>query len=215
MSNDLLSYLNPWDATRINATISSRSEELLDALLLNNRTKMEDLAPPFRRAYQYLVGLNEPNCEASRPFVQGRLATLLDLLRLAIARTEPVSWNAHFRDNTDLKILQHISGEWRRVKDIATAVGLHDTTITRRLQTLAREELVVAEPVGREVYYRLHSVARESLRKRGLLVSAPPRPLSISPEIARMYKNRAERSSDPEVELTVSEALESRVEVSG
>lgn len=170
MSNSLVDQIAQWNADAVSAEISIASQRLLDALLTDDRTSLEALVPPLRRAYEYLAASNAAEAESTPLFAHGRLATLLECLRFAIVRTEPASWKAHLRDEIDLKILRSVADQWQRVSDIAMMIGLHNTTTTKRLKKLATEELVVPHPIGREVYYRLGSAARETLHKRGFLL---------------------------------------------
>lgn len=158
-----------WNAAAIGAEISILTEESLNALADGDRPRLEALLPLVRHSYDYLSALNDGRAEETSVFAHGRLATLLECLDLAMTRAEPSAWKAHFRDAVDLRILRFVAGEWQRVSDIAEAIGRHNSSATKRLQKLASEELLVPQPIGREVYYRLSSAARDALSKRGLI----------------------------------------------
>jgi DNA-binding transcriptional ArsR family regulator len=148
------------------ATLSSINRRIIDALLRDDRVALEPIQAALRRTYNYVFAGNDSDSESSQVFALGRVACLLESVELAMRRTEPPEWKSFLRDETYKTIIDLVADGWMTVGDIAAKLKMAQPTTTKRLQRLASTDFVAAQPVGRQVYYRLTSAASEWLEGR-------------------------------------------------
>lgn len=163
---DLISGFSDFQPKVAQATLSSFNRRIIDALLRDDRVALQPIQAALRRTYNYVFAGNDPDSESSEVFALGRVACLLESVDLAMRRTEPPEWKSFVRDETYKTIIDLVAVGWITVGDIAAKLKMAQPTTTKRLQRLASTDFVAAQPVGRQVYYRVTSAASEWLERR-------------------------------------------------